>query len=162
MLFTIALATGTALLFGIVPAMRSTRVSPSDAIKEQGRSIVGESRLGLGSLLVVGQVALSLVLIVGAGLFMRTFSTLSNVRLGFDPDPILIVNANAKRSTIEPAQRATLYERLREAAASVPGVKSAALQNITPLTNSQWDTLIENPEGLSLPESERDVYMNEV
>ena len=59
---------------------------------------------------------------VGAGLFLRTFSTLSNVRLGFEPDPILIVSANAKRSTIDPAQRAALYERLREAAASVPGV----------------------------------------
>ena len=162
MLFTAALASGTALLFGIVPAMRSTRVSPNDAIKEQGRSIVGESRFGFGSLLVVAQVALSLVLIVGAGLFMRTFSSLSNVRLGFDPDPLLIVSANAKRSAIDPSGRAALYERLRQAAASVPGVRSAALQNITPLTNSQWDTLIENPEGLSLPESERDVYMNEV
>jgi predicted permease len=162
LLFTAAIATTTALLFGIVPAMRSTRVSPNDAIKEQGRSIVGESRFGFGSLLVVAQVALSLVLIVGAGLFMRTFSTLSSVRLGFEPDPILIVSANAKRSTIDSAQRAALYERLRGAAASVPGVKSAALQNITPLTNSSWDTLIENPEGLSLPESERDVYMNEI
>jgi predicted permease len=162
MLFTAALATGTALLFGIVPAMRSTRVSPNDAIKEQGRSIVGESRFGFGSLLVVAQVALSLVLIVGAGLFMRTFSTLSSVRLGFEPDPLLIVSANAKRSAIDPSDRTALYERLREAAASVPGVRSAALQNITPLTNSQWDTLIDNPEGMSLPENERDVYMNEV
>jgi putative ABC transport system permease protein len=162
MLFTIALASGTALLFGIVPAMKATRVSPNDAIKEQGRSIVGESRFGFGSLLVVAQVALSLVLVVGAGLFMRTFSTLSNVRLGFDPDPLLIVNANAKRSTIDPSARGVLYERLRAAAAAVPGVRSAALQNVTPLTNSQWDTLIENPEGMSLPESERDVYMNEV
>jgi putative ABC transport system permease protein len=162
LLFSAGMATTTALLFGIVPAMRSTRVSPNDAIKEQGRSIVGESRFGFGSLLVVAQVALSLVLVVGAGLFLRTFSTLSNVRLGFEPDPILMVSANAKRSTIDPAARAVLYERLRQAAASVPGVRSAALQNITPLTNSQWDTLIENPEGLSLPESERDVYMNEV
>ena len=162
LLFTIAIATGTALLAGIVPALRSTRVSPNDAIKEQGRSIVGESRFGFGSLLVVAQVALSLVLIVGAGLFMRTFSTLSHVRLGFEPDPILIVGANAKRSAIDPAQRADLYERLRLAAAAVPGVSSAALQSITPLTSSQWDTLIENPEGLSLPENERDVFMNEV
>ena len=162
LLFTAALATGTALLFGMVPAMRSTRVSPNDAIKEQGRSIVGESRFGFGSLLVIAQVALSLVLIVGAGLFMRTFSSLSNVRLGFDPDPLLIVSANAKRSAIDQSGRAALYERLRQAAASVPGVRSAALQNITPLTNSQWDTLIENPEGMSLPESERDVFMNQV
>ena len=162
LLFTAAIATTTALLFGIVPAVRSARVSPNEAIKAQGRSIVGESRFGFGGMLVVAQVALSLVLIVGAGLFMRTFSTLSNVRLGFEPDPLLLVTANAKRSTIEPSARAALYERLREAAASVPAVKSAALQNITPLTNSQWDTLLENPEGMSLPESERDVYMNEV
>jgi predicted permease len=162
MLFTAGLATGTALLFGIVPAMKATRVSPNDAIKEQGRSIVGESRFGLGSLLVVAQVALSLVLIVGAGLFMRTFSSLSNVRLGFEPDPLLMVSANAKRSAIDPSARVALYERLRQAAAAVPGVRSAALQNVTPLTNSQWDTLIENPEGLSLPESERDVYVNQV
>ncbi|MEO6237010.1 MAG: ABC transporter permease [Vicinamibacterales bacterium] len=160
--FTALVATATALLFGIVPALRATRVAPQEAIKEQGRSIVGESRFGFGSLLVVAQVALSLVLVVGAGLFMRTFSSLGSVRLGFEPAPLMIVSANAKRSAIDPAGRASLYERLRQAAASVPGVRSAALQNITPLTDSQWDTLIENPEGLSLPESERDVYMNEV
>ena len=160
--FTVGIATTTALLFGIVPALRSTRVAPNEAIKEQGRSIVGEARFGFGSLLVVAQVALSLVLIVGAGLFMRTFSTLSNVRLGFEPDPILIVNAGAKRSQVAVSDRPNLYERLRQAAAAVPGVRSAALQNITPLTNSSWDTLIENPEGLSLPENERAVHVNEI
>lgn len=162
LLFTIGVATATALLFGIVPALRSTRVAPNEAIKEQGRSIVGESRFGFGSLLVVAQVALSLVLIVGAGLFMRTFSSLAHVRLGFEPDPILTVSVGAKRSTVAVNERPLLYERLREAAASVPGVRSAALHNITPLTNSSWDSLIENPEGLSLPESERSVHMNEV
>jgi putative ABC transport system permease protein len=160
--FTIGLATATTFLFGSVPAMRSTRVSPSDAIKEQGRSIVGESRFGFGSVLVVAQVALSLVLVVGAGLFMRTFSSLASVRLGFEPDPILLVSANAKRSAIDAVQRNELFERLRLAAESVPGVRSAATHNITPLTNSSWDTLIENPAGLSLPESERSVHMNEV
>ena len=160
--FTIGLASLTALLFGIAPAMRATGVAPSEAIKEQGRSIVGESRFGFGSLLVVAQVALSLVLIAGAGLFIRTFSTLSNVRLGFEPEPILIVNVGARRSAVSAAERPLLYERLREAAAGVPGVRSAALQNLVPLTNSSWDTLLENPPGLSLPEKDRAVHMNEV
>ena len=143
--------------------MRSTRVSPNDAIKEQGRSIVGESRFGFGSLLVVAQVALSLVLIVGAGLFMRTFSTLSNVRLGFEPDPLLIVERQRQAQRDRPVRpRRASTSGCAQAAAAVPGVRSAALQNVTPLTNSMWDTLIENPEGLSLPESERDVYVNEV
>jgi predicted permease len=160
--FTITVSSATAILFGIVPALRSMRVAPNEAIKEQGRSIAGESRFGFGSALVVAQVALSLLLVVGAGLFVRTFSSLAHVRLGFEPDPILIVNVGAKRSAVEVKERAALYERLREAAAAVPGVRSAALLNVTPLTNSQWDTLIENPPGMSLPESERDVYMNEV
>jgi predicted permease len=94
---------------------------------------------------------------------VRTFSTVANIRLGFDPDPILLVTANVKRSAVDPVKgRIDLYERLRRAAEAVPGVRSAALQNIVPLTNSGWDTLIENPEGLSLSEQERDVWMNEV
>jgi putative ABC transport system permease protein len=158
--FTAAVAIATALLFGTVPALRSTRVQPNEAIKEQGRSIVGESRLGLGSLLVIGQVALSLVLIVAAGLFMRTFASLSSVRLGFDPEPILVVDVNVKRSAVKQEDRPQLYERARQAVLAVPNVQSAALQQITPLSNSEWDTLIANPEGVSLPESERAVHVN--
>jgi len=160
--FTVGLAVATTFLFGIVPALRSTRVAPSDAIKEQGRSIVGESRFGLGSWLVAAQVALSLVLIAGAGLFLRTFSTLTQVRLGFDPDPLLLVDVSAKRSAAGQSERTALYERLRAATEAVPGVRGAALQSVTPLTSSSWDTLIDNPEGLSLPQRERDVHMNEV
>jgi putative ABC transport system permease protein len=160
--FTAAVAIATALLFGIVPALRSTSVQPGDAIKEQGRSIVGESRLGFGSLLVVGQVALSLVLIVAAGLFMRTFTSLNAVRLGFDPDPLLIVNVSAKRSAVPQDDRALLYERARQAVLAVPNVRTAALESIAPLSNSEWNTLIGNPEGLSLPENERLVYVNAV
>jgi putative ABC transport system permease protein len=158
--FTATVAIATALLFGTVPALRSTHVQPNEAIKEQGRSIVGESRLGLGSLLVIGQVALSLVLIVAAGLFMRTFASLSSVRLGFDPEPILVVDMNVKRSAVAQEDRPQLFERIRQAVLAVPNVRTAALQQITPLSNSEWDTLIANPDGLSLPESERAVHVN--
>src|SRR5262249_13137411 len=98
-----------------------------------------------------------------AGLFLRTFSTVAHVRLGFEPEPLMIVSANAKRSAVDPAAgRTALYERLRATAEGVPGVRSAALLNITPLTNSSWDMLIENPEGLSAPEGEREVGVNDV
>ena len=144
-----ALATATALLFGIVPALRSTRVAPSEAIKEQGRSIVGESRFGLGSLLVVAQVALSLVLIVGAGLFMRTFSTLSQraarLRAGSAADR---QRRTPSAAPIDPsAARRRSTSGCARPPRRCPASRSAALQNVTPLTNSQWDTLIENPEG---------------
>ncbi len=160
--FTALVAIITALLFGTVPAMRATRVQPNDALKEQGRSIVGESRFGFGSLMVIVQVALSLVLVVGAGLFVRTFTSLNHVRLGFNPEPLLIVEMNGKRSSVAPENRADLWERMRRAALAVPGVQSAALQNITPLTFSGWNTLIENPPGLSLGEDQRLVNVNAV
>src|SRR4029453_7760062 len=86
--------------------------TPNEALKEHGRSVVGDRRFGLGNALVVIQVALSLVLIVAAGLFVRTFSSLSNLRLGFDRDPILVASVNAARAV--PEQRAALYERLRQ------------------------------------------------
>jgi putative ABC transport system permease protein len=162
MAFTASVAILTALLFGTVPALRSTRVQPSEAIKEQGRSIVGESRLGFGSFLVIGQVALSLVLIVAAALFMRTFASLASVRLGFDPNPILIVEASAKRSAAPQDERPILFERVRQAILATPNVKTAALEAVTPMSNSEWDTLIENPPGLSLPEKDREVWMNAI
>src|SRR4051812_1951824 len=160
--FTALVAMTTALLFGTVPAMRATRVQPNDALKEHGRAIVGESRFGFGSLMVILQVALSLVLVVGAGLFVRTFTSLNHVRLGFNPDPLLIVDMNAKRSSVAAENRPDLWERMRQAALAVPGVQSAALQNITPLTFGGWNTLIESPPGLSLGEDQRLVNVNAV
>jgi putative ABC transport system permease protein len=115
MAFTASVALVTALLFGIVPALRSTRVQPQEAIKEQGRSIIGESRFGMASLLVAAQVALSLVLVVGAALFARTFSSLAHVRLGFDPDPIMVVSANALRSSQPREDRRDCRSRRRSA-----------------------------------------------
>jgi predicted permease len=160
--FTALVAMITALLFGTVPAMRATRVQPNDALKAQGRSIVGESRFGFGSLMVILQVALSLVLVVGAGLFVRTLTSLNHVRLGFNPDPLLIVEMNGKRSSVAAENRPELWERMRQAALAVPGVQSAALENVTPLTFSGWNTLIENPPGLSLGEDQRLVNVNAV
>jgi predicted permease len=160
--FTGGVAVATTLLFGIVPALRGTRVDPGEAIKAQGRAIVGDSRFGIGSWLVVAQVALSLVLVVGAGLFVRTFAGLAGVHLGFDTDSILVVDANAKNSSVAPAARTELWTRMREAALSVPGVRSAALEQITPMTGSEWDTLIDNPPGLRLPEKDREVWVNSI
>jgi putative ABC transport system permease protein len=160
LLFTAAVAAATTALFGTVPALRAMRVAPGEAIKEQGRAIAGDARAGFGSVMVVAQVALSLVLVVGAGLFVRTFSRLAHVQLGFDPDPLLLVDANVKRSAIAPGERVVLFERMREAVLGVPGVRAAALQIITPLSGDGWNGLLDNPEGLSLSEADREVYIN--
>jgi predicted permease len=82
--FTIAVTVATALIFGTAPALRASGVAPMDALKEHGRGASSDSRANLASGLLIAQVALSLVLVVAAGLFMRTFSSLANQHLGFD------------------------------------------------------------------------------
>ena len=82
--FTALVAVVTALLFGVAPALRMRRVDPIDALKEQGRAFAGEGRRSIGTSLLVVQVACTLVLVVGAGLFMRTFGKLATLDIGLD------------------------------------------------------------------------------
>jgi predicted permease len=160
LLFTLAVTVATAVLFGTAPAFRAAAVEPGEGLKEQGRSVAGDPRLGFGSILVASQVAMSLLLVVAAGLFIRTFVSLAHTRLGFDVDPVLIVEMNARRSLVEPSDRAPLYERTRQAVLPLPGVASAGISAITPVSGSMWNTLLDDPGGLSLPERDRESNVN--
>jgi len=158
--FTALIAIATALVFGTAPAFRASGVTPHDALKERGRSVLGDRRFGLGNALVVAQVALSLLLLVAAGLFVRTFTSLSNLSLGFDSSPILVASVNATRATASPDERVDLYKRLREAAAQVPGVSSAAASAVTPVSGSTWQFAVERIDDRVLGEKDRGVYVN--
>ena len=158
--FTAGVAAVTALLFGTAPAFRASRVEPNEALKEQGRGVIGDSRFGIGNLLVVVQVALSLILLAAAGLFVRTFTSLANLSLGFDRNPVLVASVNATRSGVEPDRRPDLYERLRQAAAAVPGVASAAASAVTPVSGSTWQFAIERIDDRVLSDKDRGVYVN--
>jgi putative ABC transport system permease protein len=160
--FTSAVTIGTALLFGMTPAFRASGAAPMEAIKEQGRGSVGGSRISLASGLVVAQVALSLVLVVAAGLFMRTFSSLANVRLGFDRDRVLLVNINAQRTSIPPADRLPTWERLRQSVLAVPGVASAAVSFMTPVTGGVWNNRVDVSGGVEMPERHKMSNFNAV
>src|SRR5205823_4939280 len=142
----------TALLFGVAPAFRASRAAPIDALKEHGpafargasagRRYPGVGAITLSNGLVVAQVALSLVLVVAAGLFVRTFSRLAAVRLGFDREQILVVNVNATRSGVQADRRVDLFLRLTDAAGAVPGVRYAAASVVTPVSGSTWNTTV--------------------
>src|SRR5918992_1280131 len=153
--FTAAVAIATAVSFGMAPALRGTRVQPNDALKARGRGNAGEPRFGLGNLLVVGQVALSLVLVVAAGLFVRTFASLATRDLGFERNPVLIASINTLPARLESGARFELFRRALETAAAVPGVESAALSAVTPVSGSAASTRIEVPDGPPLPEGDR-------
>ena len=105
--------------------------------------------------LVIAQVALSLILVVAAGLFMRTFSSLANLHLGFDRDRVLLVNINAPRTEIPPADRLSTYYRIRDAVAAVPGVASAAASFVTPVSGNTWNNRVDVSGGVELPERQR-------
>ena len=158
--FTVVVAVATALLFGVVPAFRAGRVQPSEALKEQGRTVAGERTRMLGQPLVVLQVALSLVLVVGAGLFVRTFARLATIDLGFDRDPLLIVNLELQRGGVAAEERLRIAQRFEEAARTVPGVARAALSNLTPVSGMGWNDGIEVEGGRRYSEREMVVWFN--
>jgi predicted permease len=161
--FTAAVAGVTALLFGTAPALRASRVQPSEVLKAHGRGVTDDRRFGLGSLLVALQVAMSLILVVAAGLFVRTFTSLAHLDLGFNRNPVLVVNVGVDRIAADALQRAHLYERLWQAAQSVPGVKIAAASAVTPISGNTWQVSLHHiDDGPVLGETERGVYVNAV
>ncbi len=103
--FTAAAGLIAALVFGVAPAWRATRGAPIDAMKERGRTPGASSHTPMASGLVVVQVALSLVLLVGAGLFLRSFSGLTQVPLGFERGRVLLAVIDARRADLAPAAR---------------------------------------------------------
>ena len=151
--FTVAVTATTAVLFGTAPAFRARRVAPIDALKEQGRGALGDARTGLSSGLVVAQVALSMVLIVAAGLLVGTFGRLATLPLGFDTDRVLIVNVDVTRAPIDPANRIPFFHQLVAAVAAVPGVARAGGSMATPVSGSSSLGFIDLP-GAPPPQPE--------
>src|SRR5204862_7668196 len=123
--FTAGVTILTALVFGMAPALRAARVDPNEALKEQGRSLVGDGRRAFANPFVVAQVALSLVLLVAAGLFVRTFASLATLDPGFDRDPVLLVQVDARHSAVPPAERPALFDQVLQSTRAVPGVVNA-------------------------------------
>jgi putative ABC transport system permease protein len=130
--FTAAVTAATAIVFGTVPAWSATRVPPIDALREQGRGGSNGSRWRVSSSLVVGQVALSLILVIAAGLFVQTFARLANVSLGFDANRVLLINVDTARARVDPNDRNAVTHELVAAVAAVPGVAAAAGSLYTP------------------------------
>src|SRR5262249_58395596 len=107
--FTAVVMAAAVLLFGTTPALRATRVAAIDALKEHGRGAAGGSRRWT-SALVVAQVALSLLLVVSAGLFIATFEQLARVSLGFDRDRTTVITLSAP--TVPATERNAFYHRI--------------------------------------------------
>ncbi len=158
--FAVVVSMATAVVFGTVPAWRAGRIDAGEALLAQSRSSSGEARRGVAGALVVAQVALSLVLVAGAGMFVRTFTGLTTQDLGFDQDSLLVARINAQRSGLDSEARVAHYERLREAVAAVPGVVMASASVITPVSGATWQFRVEVPDRPDLPKSDAGVWVN--
>lgn len=158
--FTAGLAVATALLAGIVPALSVTGVAPGDAMKESSRALAGDRRLSIRSTLVVLQLALSLVLVIGAGLFLRTFAALSRTPLGFAAGGLTVAGVGLPKTIEDHDARRALLARIDEAFASAPGVRAAGLSVITPITGSGWNDQIGAASGR--PTAASRTYVNAV
>ena len=138
--FTIGVAILTGVLFGLAPAWRATRVDPQAAMKAQGRGVTEHrGRFGLGRTLVVGQVALSLVLLVSAGLLLRSFMALNSVDAGFDREGILRVSMDYGSTGFDLPRRQTENRLVLERLRAMPGVTEASASLLTPISGSGWN-----------------------
>jgi macrolide transport system ATP-binding/permease protein len=126
--FAFALALITGLLFGLAPAIQATKVDLTPALKET-RASVPRGRLRLSSLLVISQIAVALLLIIAAGLFVRTLSNLHSVELGFNRENVLLFSLNAKPAGYKDAALAGFYADLRTRFRAIPGVREVSLSN---------------------------------
>jgi len=145
--FTAALAVGTCLLFGLVPALRATRLAPASVMRAGGRGLsAGRDRFSLRRALVIAQVAMSLVLLVGALLFARSLQNLLSVDTGFRAEGIVEIDLDLARPHYSMDRRPVVYSDLLQRLSSRPGVLSAAQVLFTPVSGSGWNDMV-RPEG---------------
>lgn len=156
--FTALLSMLTAVLFGLAPALRASRVDIGRALKDTARSLVG-GRFGLTKSLVVVQVALSLLLLIGAGLFVRTLSNLNRLDVGFNTNNLLLFRVDPRLSGYKKDQIANLYQRMLERIGAVPGVERVTLSRHPLLSNSAAIDMafVEGKTTTTAPTSVRDM-----
>ncbi len=147
--FTIVVALATGFLFGLAPALQAARPNLNETLRDAGArgSSVSRARQRLRSGLVVGEVALSLVLLVGAALLIRSFLGMQSVKPGFDPNHLLTMRVTLAGPTYDSMyKRVAFWDRLLERLNTTPGVVSASITNNIPLGNSNNNSTI-NIEG---------------
>jgi len=143
------------LIFGLVPAIRATRTPPSVTIKAAGRSVTdSRERFGLRRLMVVAQVALSLVMVVSALLFVRSLWKLTRVDPGFRQDGVMAVSIDYRKARVAPAARAAFERQIVERLGAIAGVTGVARVFGLPLSGNFWNN------SIVIGGAEQDGYVN--
>jgi predicted permease len=145
--FTFGICLLTGVLFGIAPAVRVSRTSVAPALKANARTTANGGATGrlVPKVLVAVQVTLSLMLLVGAGLFLRTLRNLENQDLGFETRNLLLVQFIPEAAGYQPPQLSSLYDKILDRVNALPGVRSATLSSVPVINGGQWGSPISIP-----------------
>src|SRR6267142_2767701 len=163
LLFTLAVTVATGLIFGLAPALQSTRPDVGRTLKDQAGAVVGGGHGRLRNALVVTQVALSLLLLIGAGLFLRSLKNLSNLGRGFSAERLVGFNIDPSLNGYSPERLNGFYPQLTENLNAIPGVKSVAVASMRIMEDNEWDSGL-TAEGYSptKPDDHPQAYMNQI
>src|SRR6267154_1601055 len=151
LLFNLSVTVLTGIIFGLVPALQTTKPNLAGTLKDQAGAVVGgggHHRLRKG--LVVAQVTLSLLLLVGAGLFVRSLANLRNLGPGFSPERLVGFNIDPSLNGYTPERLKVFYPQLSDSLASIPGVQSVGLASMRILEDNEWDSSM-SVEGFTPP-----------
>jgi predicted permease len=138
-MFTIVVSLATGLIFGLLPAMRSSRAKLADSLRESTRGAGGGAPHRLRDALVASELALALVLLIGAGLAIRTFLALRSIDPGFDPRGVVTMTVSFTGSAeAQPGRREAFLQELLDRVRSIPGVRLASAINHVPIVGDVW------------------------
>jgi predicted permease len=160
LLFFVAVTVLTGILFGLVPAIQSTKPDIGKTLKDEAGAVVG-GHAGMRKALVVAQVALSFLLVLGAGLFLRTLNNLLNMGPGFPVDHLIGLNVDPTIDGYTPERTKIFYNQLLQTLGAVPGVRSVGLASVRILDNNEWDSGVTvEPSGPGKGVQTAEPYMN--
>jgi predicted permease len=160
LLFTLTIAVLSGLAFGILPALRASRVDPAAGLQGGSRGIAGNRvSLRLGRVLVILQVALSTVLLAGAGLFIRSLRELESVDLGFIREGILTMEVSPERQLFGTPQWLTEQTEILARVRRIPGVRSAGWATMSPFSGRDRGAVLDIPGFTPRSDNDRDVHL---
>jgi predicted permease len=161
--FTFLVSAVTALAFGLVPALQTTKPNVGRVLKDEASAVVGSGNRGLRKSLVVVQVALSLLLLIGAGLFLRSLDNLSRLGPGFVAERLIGFNIDPTLSGYTLERTRLAYRDLTDSLHAIPGVQSVGLASMRILENNEWDNSM-TVEGYDpdKPDDRAEPYMNQI
>ncbi len=162
LLFAAGASALTGILFGLVPALQASRPDVAGTLKDQAGAVVSGGHVRLRKVLVAAQVTLSLVLLVGAGLFIRSLRNLRGLGPGFDPGRLVAFNIDPSLNGYSAERSKNFYRLLTERLNSLPGVKSSGLASMRILEENEWDSSL-TVEGYTAKQGDNVyAYMNSV